>query len=425
MGKAKKLKITAQKRVSSLAEDISSQNIARPTGRNKIRTNRTEDEDSKYVHEKESRKILEQARLQQQELEEQLGTASRQAPTLGQSKADSDEEEEVPESGQDEFDETFYDDLQIDAEDERALEQFMTKNSQPRQTLADIIMAKIQEKQTEIHTQFSDTGTVLLQDIDERVVKMYEQVKIVLQRYRSGKLPKAFKILPNLRNWEQILYITDPSSWSAAAMYEATKIFSSNLKEKMAQRFYNLVLLPRVRDDISEYKKLNQHLYKALRKALFKPGAFFKGILIPLCESGNCTLREAIIFGSVLAKNSIPVLHSSAALLKIAEMDYNGANSIFLRILFEKKYALPYRVIDASVYHFLRFQRETRLLPVLWHQALLTFCQRYKEDISSEQKEALLELLKRQRHHSITAEVRRELQLSKCRDTEMIFEEIV
>ncbi|KAK2721164.1 hypothetical protein QYM36_003439 [Artemia franciscana] len=284
MGKAKKLKITAQKRVSSLAEDISSQNIARPTGRNKIRTNRTEDEDSKYVHEKESRKILEQARLQQQELEEQLGTASRQAPTLGQSKADSDEEEEVPESGQDEFDETFYDDLQIDAEDERALEQFMTKNSQPRQTLADIIMAKIQEKQTEIHTQFSDTGTVLLQDIDERVVKMYEQVKIVLQRYRSGKLPKAFKILPNLRNWEQILYITDPSSWSAAAMYEATKIFSSNLKEKMAQRFYNLVLLPRVRDDISEYKKLNQHLYKALRKALFKPGAFFKGILIPLCE---------------------------------------------------------------------------------------------------------------------------------------------
>jgi hypothetical protein len=26
-------------------------------------------------------------------------------------------------------------------------------------------------------------------------------------------------------------------------------------------RFYNLVLLPRVRDDIAEYKKLNPHLY--------------------------------------------------------------------------------------------------------------------------------------------------------------------
>lgn len=45
----------------------------------------------------------------------------------------------------------------------------------------------------------------------------------------------------------------------------------------MAQRFYNLVLLPRIRDDITEYKKLNFHLYTALKKALFKPGAWFKG----------------------------------------------------------------------------------------------------------------------------------------------------
>lgn len=67
-------------------------------------------------------------------------------------------------------------------------------------------------------------------------------------------------------------------------MYQATRIFTSNLKEKMAQRFFNLVLLPRVRDDIAEYKRLNFHLYQALRKALFKPGAFMKGFLLPLCE---------------------------------------------------------------------------------------------------------------------------------------------
>lgn len=78
----------------------------------------------------------------------------------------------------------------------------------------------------------------------------------------------------------------EPSTWSAAAMYQGIRIFASNLKENMAQRFYNLVLLPRVRDDIDEYKKLNFHLYQALKKALFKPGAFMKGILIPLCEVG-------------------------------------------------------------------------------------------------------------------------------------------
>lgn len=72
-------------------------------------------------------------------------------------------------------------------------------------------------------------------------------------------------------------FITDPSSWSAASMYEATRIFASNLKENMAQRFFNLVLLPRIRDDLAEYKRLNFHLYQAVRKSLYKPGAFMKG----------------------------------------------------------------------------------------------------------------------------------------------------
>lgn len=71
-------------------------------------------------------------------------------------------------------------------------------------------------------------------------------------------------------------------------------------------------------------------------------------------QSGNCTLREAIIIGSVIARNSIPTLHSAACMLRIAEMDYTGANSIFLRIFIDKKYALPYRVVDALVSHFLR-----------------------------------------------------------------------
>ena len=59
----------------------------------------------------------------------------------------------------------------------------------------------------------------------------------------------------------------------------------------MAQRFFNLVLLEKCRDDIRENKKLNDHLYMALKKSLFKPAAFYKGILLPLAQSGDCTLR--------------------------------------------------------------------------------------------------------------------------------------
>lgn len=59
-----------------------------------------------------------------------------------------------------------------------------------------------------------------------------------------------------------------------------------------------------------------------------------------------------------------------------------------------KRYALPYRVIDALVEHFLRFRQETRDLPVIWHQSLLTFAQRYKEEISAEQKQQIKLLLR-------------------------------
>jgi len=71
------------------------------------------------------------------------------------------------------------------------------------------------------------------------------------------------------------------------------------------------------------------------------------------------------------------------------------------------------------MFYIHRFTTDKRELPVLWHQALLTFMQRYKEDISSEQKEALMELLRVQSHEQITPEVRRELMNSKCRDLEV------
>ncbi|EFN89984.1 bystin [Harpegnathos saltator] len=424
MGKAKKVKVSKGGTKISLADEIELEKTIKSKSRQKIR-HRTE-EDEEYVAPTLTKKILSQARKQQREIEEEIDLSDPKAVKKSTVKLSNDFSDAGESSDEEKVEDIhYYENIEINEEDERALEMFMSKDPVPMRTLADIIMEKLTEKKTEIETQFSDAGTVQLQDLDPRIKAMYEGVRDVLAKYRSGKLPKAFKIVPSLRNWEQILYITEPPQWSAAAMYQATRIFASNLKDKMAQRFYNLVLLPRIRDDLAEYKRLNFHLYQALRKALFKPAGFMKGILLPLLESGTCTLREAVIIGSVIAKNSIPILHSSAAILKIAEMDYTGANSIFLRIFLDKKYALPYRVVDGVVFHFLRFERDTRELPVLWHQAFLTFVQRYKSDISSEQKEALLNLLKKQSHHSITSEIRRELQHAKCRDIEMMMGPII
>jgi essential nuclear protein 1 len=32
------------------------------------------------------------------------------------------------------------------------------------------------------------------------------------------QVPKAFKIIPNLLNWEEVLQLTDPEHWSPHAM---------------------------------------------------------------------------------------------------------------------------------------------------------------------------------------------------------------
>ena len=254
---------------------------------------------------------------------------------------------------------------------------------------------------------------------------------MILSRYKSGKLPKPFKIIPTLPQWEELLAITKPESWTPNACYEATRIFIS-ASAAIAQLFLRNVLLERVREEIHETKKLNVHLYQALKKGLYKPSAWFKGILFPLLSEGQCTLREAQIVSSVLARVSVPVLHSAAALLRLTEIaaeqtssistEASGATNIFIRTLLEKKYALPYKVIDGLVFHFLRFRvtqpamttgRDVGFgatsLPVLWHQCLLAFAQRYRNDITEDQREALLDLLLVRGHKAIGPEVRREL----------------
>lgn len=37
-----------------------------------------------------------------------------------------------------------------------------------------------------------------------KVVEVYKAVAKIMSRYSAGKVPKAFKIIPNLSNWEEV-----------------------------------------------------------------------------------------------------------------------------------------------------------------------------------------------------------------------------
>ncbi|PPR88850.1 hypothetical protein GOBAR_AA31835 [Gossypium barbadense] len=92
--------------------------------------------------------------------------------------------------------------------------------------------------------------------------------------------------------WEDVLYLTEPEQWSPNAMFQDTRIFASNLGAKKAEHFYRLVLLRCIRDDVQKNKRLHFALYQSLKKALYKPAAFNKGILFPLCKVTPEIIRE-------------------------------------------------------------------------------------------------------------------------------------
>jgi len=209
--------------------------------------------------------------------------------------------------------------MEINEEDEKALAAFMSKDKAAERTLGDIILQKIREKDAEVSAE----GRPRVK-LDNSIIELYKEVGKFLSRYTSGKIPKAFKRIPSLECWAEVLQLTEPENWSPNAVYQATRLFSSNMNTKNAERFYEAILLPRVRNDIRQNKRLHFALYQSLKKSLYKPAAFNKGILLPLCRERNCTLREAVIIGSIIQKVSIPFLHASVALVKLAEMEYCG-----------------------------------------------------------------------------------------------------
>lgn len=353
-----------------------------------------------------AQKILNQARQQRDEVANEDNLPKTTAQNDDSESDDNDEyDDEVGEDGEQGDD---YEATDLSEAEEAVVSKFLNAGRAETRTLADIIMEKLKEKDamaSASQEELSQSDEI----IPPKVMEVFTSVGKLLHHYKSGKLPKALKMLPHLKNWEHILWLTRPDEWSPAATYATTRIFASNLNGKLVQRFYNLVLLEKVRDDIRQNNKLNYYLYLALKKSLFKPAAFYKGFLLPLAQSHTCTLREATIVGSVLAKVSVPGNHSAAVLLRLVEMPYCGSTSMFIKTLLSKKYALPRRVIEALVKHFHSFETETRVLPVIWHQALLVFAQRYKFELDESQKNRLKQLLRTQQHHIMTQEVRREL----------------
>lgn len=249
--------------------------------------------------------------------------------------------------------------------------------------------------------------------LDPVVIKAYRILSEILRDYTSGKMPKAFNILPATENWQELIDLTEPYNWSPQAMHQATILFSSGFNPALAEIFYEKYLLPAIRNDIKRNKKLNIHYYNCLKKSLFKPAAFFKGLIFPLSKS--LSEREATIIGSIIRRCSIPMVHAGAAMMKLIDLCKEGRNGLsvgavyFLRLLMLKKYSLPDPVKQAIVNMLCHYEQYKHKLPVIWFQFFLLFVQMYKTGLTEQEKDKLRNLNNKLQHHAISPEISKEL----------------
>ena len=241
---------------------------------------------------------------------------------------------------------------------------------------------------------------------DPKIRAMYKELGTVLKLHKSGKLPKAVNALASQKipDWLDLLFLSEPMNWSPNALLAVTKLFAQTSDDKKCETFYGEVLLEYVEDALEKAKNLPPMLWKSLIAAARRPKCFIKGVLLPLSQS-NCSQKEARIISLIVRKIKLPRDHANAFIIAICQGDISLVRTIFIAGMVSRGQALAIQAIDAILNYFLRFDQVDDKLPLLWHQALLDFVQRYGVELLYEQRDHLEMLLQKHKHDKITPEI--------------------
>lgn len=275
-------------RHNPLAEEYVPSNPWKQKAPKRQKRDRDEAEADHFVDSKASRKILEIGRdlAEEDERENQARRPPQANPAFDfETRLGEDELEEEPTTQYDDEEawgeeEEEIEEIEIDPNDLATFNKFIPTDedpihwpgqeeqpSGPGTDLAALILEKIAAHEAEHPSNVQGGGHPEdAVELPAKVVEVYSKIGLIMSRYKSGKLPKPFKILPTIPAWETLLSVTRPDNWTPNAVYAATRLFISG-KPQIAQQFLNQVLLPAVQQDILETKKLNIHLYNALKKA--------------------------------------------------------------------------------------------------------------------------------------------------------------
>lgn len=220
-----------------------------------------------------------------------------------------------------------------------------------------------------------------------KILKILERTSLLLKIYRSGKVPKLLKSLPMLKNFEEILWLLRPDSWSPQALYIITRLFVSRLDNLQMGRFLSQILAPRLQEAVFRSKKISSHLFLSLKVSTNRSKNFFSSLLFPILRGQSCTLKEAIILGSIINRASFLQENVIWSLINLLDDPCTPPKLILIRIFLSKNYTLPYRVLDILLDFF--FKNSVISKNSNFKKCVFIFFRNYSNFISNEDKKRI------------------------------------
>lgn len=226
-----------------------------------------------------------------------------------------------------------------------------------------------------------------------KILKILERSGTILKIYRSGKIPKIFKILTICENFEEFIWFTRPDRWSIQAFFVISRLFFLNLNFQHLKRYYSLILVPRFQEGIFEKKKIDVNLYLTLKLSTLRPKFFFSHVIIPFSTSLNCTKKEAIILCALISKGSFSIKHIVCLLIFLLKKTSLSLSKIlFLRIILRKNLNLPKKILDFLVDFF--FENKIQKNQGDFRNCFLLFFKNYSQFLPQEDQEKLFKAYK-------------------------------
>lgn len=225
-----------------------------------------------------------------------------------------------------------------------------------------------------------------------KLLKILERTSLFLKVYRSGKMPKLIKILPSFKNFEEIMWLTRPDIWSDQAIFSITRSFLPKLDEMQMSRFYTLVLAPRFQETIFNRESMSIHIQKAIKLSSNFPFVFFSSLILPICESKNCSIKEGAILGSIISKYHFTPSVIMAVLIKLLKNPITPSKCMLCRIIVSKKYLIPHRIIDLLVDFFTI--NNGKIFSSHYKTFFIVFIKNYSLLLSNEEKKKILNFKK-------------------------------